>query len=285
MSPDPTLADALAALHRGDRDAAAAIASAAANRDTQLGPALATYLGHDEQNSVYSAPAAFEAFIRGGDNIGLYATVSATLADLYGRRSVDSLVDIGCGDGGALVPALRQAEPAPARVDLVEPSPALLTVAQADAASAVGDRVELHTWPSSVQDFLTSAAERQAHWDMAESTFALHTLPTDERTEVLAALREHIEFLAIVEFDVPAAPIGSPAYLQFLADSYEIGLSEYADDGGLVAQLAPGAVRVTFEQPATEWVAQLERAGYHSVTAAPLYPYWSSPAFLLTASS
>jgi hypothetical protein len=42
---------------------------------------------------------------------------------------------------------------------------------------------------------------------------------------------------------------------------------------------------VTFEQPATEWVAQLERAGYHSVTAAPLYPYWSSPAFLLTASS
>ena len=51
----------------------------------------------------------------------------------------------------------------------------------------------------------------------------------------------------------------------------------------LTGQLAPGARRSTWEQPATAWAAQLESCGYREVEVEPLYDYWSSPAFLLTA--
>ena len=51
----------------------------------------------------------------------------------------------------------------------------------------------------------------------------------------------------------------------------------------LTGQLMPGAVRSTWEQPAAAWVEQFSACGYQDVTAVPLYDYWSSPAFLLTA--
>jgi hypothetical protein len=99
--------------------------------------------------------------------------------------------------------------------------------------------------------------------------------------------------LALAEFDVPDHPAGSPAHLAFLADSYEQGLAEYGTDRELVAQgflmpvltgqLAPGARRSTWEQPAAAWAGQLTACGYRNVAVEPLYDYWSSPAFLLTA--
>ncbi|MGH8964419.1 MAG: class I SAM-dependent methyltransferase, partial [Actinomycetes bacterium] len=142
-------------------------------------------------------------------------------------------------------------------------------------------------------DAATFVAGLDTRFDLAESTFALHALPHEDRSAVLSALRGHVTHLALAEFDVPDDPVGSDAHLQFLADTYEQGLAEYETDRDLVAQgflmpvlagqLAPGAVRSTWEQPATAWAAQVRECGYRNVALEPLCDYWSSPAFLLTA--
>jgi hypothetical protein len=189
-------------------------------------------------------------------------------------------VDIGCGDGRAV----RAAGTSPS-VTLVEPSAALLAEARA-ALSAY--RTTAHA-----TDATTFTAGLTTRFDLAESTFALHALPHEERTTMLRALRGHVSRLVLAEFDVPGHPPDSQAHLTFLADSYEQGLAEYDADRDLVAQgflmpvlagqLAPGARRSTWEQPATAWAAQVEECGYRDVTVEPLHDYWSSPAFVLTA--
>jgi SAM-dependent methyltransferase len=247
-----------------------------------LNAALRTYLAGDDNGEVYDQPAAFTAFIRGGGNVGLYEAVSSALAGLHERHEITSLLDIGCGDGKALVPALRGRTPS---VTLVEPSQALLESA---VAALVGVPVTTHNTDAGT--FTEDLADR---FDLAESTFALHALPHDDRTAVLTRLCGHVTHLAIAEFDVPDHPTGSTEHLTFLADTYEQGLAEYDADRDLVAQgslmpvltgqLAPGAHRSTWEQPATAWAAQLTKCGYTEVMIEPLYDYWSSPAFLVTA--
>jgi hypothetical protein len=128
---------------------------------------------------------------------------------------------------------------------------------------------------------------------VVQSTFALHALPAQERSGALADLCPHVGLLAVAEFSVPDLPPGSPERLRFLAETYQRGLAEYDADRDLVAQgllmpvlagqLAPGAARATWEQPSWAWQRQLEQAGYTEVAIRPLYDYWSSPAFLLTA--
>jgi SAM-dependent methyltransferase len=245
-----------------------------------LNAALRTYLAADGDGRVYDQPAAFTAFIRGGGNVGLYEAVSGALASLYTRHEITSLVDIGCGDGKAVVPAVAGREVA---VTLVEPSRALLDDAVAQLPGATAHNTDAATFVADLED----------RFDLAESTFALHTLPHEDRSAVLAALRGHVSRLAIAEFDVPDHPADSTEHLTFLADTYEQGLAEYATDRDLVAQgflmpvltgqLTPGATRNTWEQPATAWAKQLEACGYRDVTIEPLFGYWSSPAFLLTA--
>lgn len=248
-----------------------------------LNDALATYLADAGDGRVYDRPAAFTAFVSGGGNIGLYGAVSRALAERYRRLGVTSLVDIGCGDGRAVLAALA-VTPVP-EVTLVEPSQALLEDARAKA-------------PESVTAFAGDAATFVAgldgqRFDLAESTFALHAIPPEDRSAVLSALRGHVTHLALAEFDVPAHPAGSDEHLEFLAATYEQGLAEYDTDRDLVAQgflmpvltgqLAPGARRSTWEQPATAWAAQLRACGYRNIAIEPLFDYWSSPAFLLTA--
>ncbi|MGH3876446.1 MAG: class I SAM-dependent methyltransferase [Actinophytocola sp.] len=283
MGRDPEVA-ALGALVAGNVERALEALGGGADRPL-LSAALRTYLAAAADGRVYDRPAAFTAFIRGGGNLRLYEAVSTALAERYDRLGVTSLLDIGCGDGRALAPALAQAGVAPA-VTLVEPSRALLEAAHA----ALGREVTAHA-----TDATTFAANLDQRFDLAESTFALHALPPEERTELLTALRGHVSHLVLAEFDVPGHPPGGPEHLTFLADTYEQGLTEYDDDRDLVAQgflmpvlagqLAPGARRSTWEQPATEWAEQLTACGYRDVTVEPLCDYWSSPAFLLTAAS
>ena len=272
---------ALGALRAGDIAGARAALTASVERPL-LNAALGTYLAHTGDGRVYDQPAAFRAFVDGGGNLGLYEAVTKALAARY--RSVSSLVDIGCGDGRVLRAALGAAGTSPA-VTLVEPSVALLAEARA-ALSA--HRITAHG-----TDATTFTASLATRYDLAESTFALHALPHEERTAMLTALRGHVGRLVLAEFDVPGHPVDSDAHLTFLADSYEQGLAEYDADRDLVAQgflmpvltgqLAPGARRSTWEQPATAWAAQLTACGYRNVSVEPLCDYWSSPAFLLTA--
>jgi len=272
---------ALAALTRGDHDAA--LAALDSVERPLLNTALRTHLAAGTDGQVYDQPAAFTAFIRGGGNIGLYEAVSTALAGLYDRLGVTSLVDIGCGDGRALVPALRAATTTPA-VTLVEPSRALLDAALADLPTGT---------IAHATDASTFAHALTSRFDLAESTFALHALPHEERSSVLAALRGHVSHLAIAEFDHQIYDDHDADRLTFLADTYEQGLAEYDTDRDLVAQgflmpvltgqLTPGARRSTWEQPAAAWAEQVEACGFRNVVVAPLYDYWSSPAFLLTA--
>lgn len=297
--PAPTTLRALQALVEGDVDAARLAVQV---DGSLLGSALRQYLDREVEasvsGSVYDQPAAFEAFIRGGGNVPLYCAVSAALADLHDDHRPGSLLDVGCGDGTALLPALRSARHRPARVDVVEPSEALLQAAAAglrdwqDGSAAAGSTV--HTWPLTVQEFLAAPrGSTPEAWGIVESTFALHTLAHLDRSTVLRELCRRTDVLAVVEFDVPEAPVGSAEHVEFLARTYERGLAEYDEQRELVAQgflmpvltgqLRPGAVRATFEQPAAAWVEQVRSAGFTDVVVTVLDDYWSSPAFLLTA--
>ncbi len=293
---DGSVERALGALVVGDVDRASREVAAGS---TPLARALAEHLRDDGHGSVYDQPAAFEAFIRGGGNVGLYAAVGAALADLYDRLRPASVLDVGCGDGTALLAALGAAGHHPARLDLLEPSAPLLGAALRQVRhwqAASGAGTEVTDRPTTVQALgtdLASGTGEDVTWDLLQSTFALHTVEHGQRTEVLRRLRPRVEHLAVVEFDVPDVAVGSPEHVRFLARTYEQGIAEYADDRDLVAQgfllpvltgqLRPGAVRATVEQPAAAWVRQLEDAGWAEVVVRPVHDYWSSPAFLLTA--
>ncbi|CAL9513354.1 hypothetical protein SUDANB95_03653 [Actinosynnema sp. ALI-1.44] len=279
-----TIIDALRALTRGERERAREVAAAGRG---ELDRALAAYLASAADGTVYDQPAAFKAFIDGGGNVGLYKAVSRALGRVYDEERPVRLLDVGCGDGRALVPSLHAARELPRHVTLVEPSEALLSGAVRGLEGVKNVSVEARN--VRVQDFLE---RERAEFDLVQSTFALHALPHEERDGVLKGLAPRVKALAVVEFDVP--DLDDEERMAFLAETYERGLAEYGDDRELVAQeflmpvltgqLLPGAKRSTWEQPATSWAAQVGRAGFTDVRLTPLFDYWSSPAFLLTAS-
>jgi SAM-dependent methyltransferase len=251
------------------------------NPHESLAALLAKY-GADT-DPVYDAPAAFTAFVRGGGNVGLYERLSEKLAAGYDKTKPDSLLDIGCGDGLALVPALESAAHRPARIDVVEPSQALLDAAKHQLA-------DVHAHNQTAQEFFP----QDRHWDRAQATFSLQSVPLADRPGVLKSLRRHADILTIAEFDVPVFTEGTPEHLQSLVSRYERGIAEYGGDARLVAQgfLLPvllGQVdaeveRTNWEQPAAKWVEQLTEAGFTDVDVEPLADYWWAPAVLITAS-
>jgi hypothetical protein len=103
--------------------------------------ALLAKYGDETGRDVYDQPAAFAAFVRGGGNVVLYERLSARLADGYDKTQPETLLDIGCGDGLALVPTAR-ATCLPGS-NLVEPSVALLDAATKRLADV---HTEVHTW-------------------------------------------------------------------------------------------------------------------------------------------
>lgn len=267
------VAGALAAYRAGDAERARKLA---AEDGTRLGAELAAYWTDGGGGPVYDQPAAFTAFIRGGGNVELYRRLSEELAARYDLWRPDAVLDLGCGDGLAIEPALAAADFRPVRIDLVEPSAALLNAVEIPGA---------RRFSQTAQDFLDGDGST---WNLVQSTFALQSIEPDARAGVLRALRPRTDRLVLAEFDVPPDPD-----LASLARRYERGIAEYGDQASLVAQgfllpvllgVAAGEARTNWEHPAVEWTRQLEAAGFGSVTVQPLADYWWSPAVLITAS-
>ncbi|RZQ65436.1 class I SAM-dependent methyltransferase [Amycolatopsis suaedae] len=284
MNATERLAEALAAVRAGDRRKAAELADSA---DCPLGTELALHLRGSAGREVYSQPDAFTAFIRGGQNVALYEALADRLAARYAELTVSTLLDVGCGDGMALVPALERATTRPATVGLIEPSEALLTAAVERLA---GLPVEVRSWGTGVLEYLAADAGK---WTLAQSTFALQSLPPDARLAALRGLRERCDAVLIAEFDIPDIDVDSDEYLTSLARRYQRGLEQYPDNARLVAQgfllpmllgqAAPLTGANNWEQPAAAWVDQLRAAGFTEVSVEPLAEYWWSPAVVVNA--
>ena len=277
------------------RDAAAATrharAAAQATPESLVYRHAAAYLERTggAAASVYDSAAAFRAFIRDGGNIPLYVATSQALREIYADYSALRLLDVGVGDGMALLPALG---PNVAALDLVEPSVALL---EQTVAALEGRQPPARAFRGTLQEFARVIRPRE-RWDIAQATFSIQSIPPHERAVGLRWLRGAAERLLVVEFDAPAACADAlaPACVADVAARYERGLAEYERQGDLVAQgflmpvllgyFDPTAARTNYEQPIGAWEADLREAGFTSVRATPLYDYWWATAYLIDAS-
>ncbi|NNJ13010.1 class I SAM-dependent methyltransferase [Chloroflexales bacterium ZM16-3] len=282
-------AQALRAFGDGDYAAAEGAARQAAEEcpDSLVYPAAATYLRRVATHGkagVYVTGEAFAAFVRGGGNLPLYANTSAALRAAYTSYSHVGILDIGVGDGMALLPALA---PQVVRIDLVEPSAPMLAQTRA-ALDARG--IAYSAFNGTLQEF----TDEGGLWELAQATFSLQSLEPIDRQIMLAWLRGHCARLLIAEFDVPElGELYAPERVAHFTARYEQGLAEYTDEGDLVAQgfLMPvffgyfdqSAARANYEQPIAVWEADLRAAGFASIERRPIYDYWWAPAYLLDA--
>lgn len=239
----------------------------------------------DGKANVYIAPEAFGAFIRGGGNVPLYENTSAALRRAYERYESLTLLDIGVGDGLALLPALT---PNIRHLDVLEPSEAMLDQTRA-ALHARG--VAHRAINATVQELMMSPHDK---WDVIQSTYALQSIHPSERLAILEWLRQHAGRILIAEFDAPDfADMFDRARVRYFVERYQRGLAEYEGDDGLVAQgflmpvffggFDPTGARVNWEMPVAEWVRLLREAGFDDVRAEPIYDYWWAPAYLVEA--
>lgn len=281
---------ALLAFGEGELAAATAYARAAvvAAPEDLFYAAAANYLAHREgsgKQQAYAAAEGFGAFIRGGGNVPLYTATSAALRRHYLRYPHLRLLDIGVGDGLALLPALT---PNIQRLDLVEPATALLDRTR-EQLDAQGIAYQRHT--CTLQTFV---AGEHGPWDVAQATFSLQSIPPANRAPLFHWLRDHCTELLIAEFDTPEfSHLYAAERVASITARYRRGLTDYSTERELVAQgflmpvffgaFDPTADRVNYEHPIAEWIAQLHTAGFGHVESELLYTYWWGPAKLVVA--
>ncbi|MBM7846751.1 class I SAM-dependent methyltransferase [Herpetosiphon giganteus] len=271
------------------RAAELAIQAATGDPDDRVFTEAAAYLSRvagQGKHNVYVSGDAFAAFIGGGGNVPLYAATSAALRAAYSEYERLDVLDIGTGNGHALLPALT---PTINRLGVVEPSAALLAELHARLDGSGRSR---EAFAGTAQEF---AHHDNGGWTIIQATYSLHSIPPDERPGLLRRLRDLGQRLLIVEFDVPEfAAMYDPARVRDIVGRYQRGLAEYTDDGGLVAQgfLMPvllgyfdqTAARTTYEQPIAAWADLVRAAGFTAVEVRPLYDYWWATACLVTGS-
>jgi hypothetical protein len=250
--------------------------------------AYVSRVAREGKRDVYVSAEGFAAFIRGGGNVPLYEQTSAALSRHYPGHPFE-LLDVGVGDGRALLPALT---PSVQRVDLVEPAvPLLERTTQALAARGVA----FEAFAGALQEFVAQAHVQSLRWQVAQATFSVQSIAPAERPALLGWLRSHCDVLLIAEFDPPSMdePL-NPGTVRHVLGRYQEGLAEYTGpDFETVAQgfLMPvlfgyvdrSITRTNFEQPIAQWEDLLRDAGFTQVDRKPLYAYWWAPAWLLVA--
>ena len=286
----PSFLQAVKAFQQSDYASAATHAetAAAAEPSDSFYHHAATYLQQVAArgtHDIYASPEGFTAFVRGGGNVPLYANLSRQLQAIYVQHAKVTLLDIGVGDGLALLPALTDTL---AQIDLVEPSATML----ASTAEALTARAVTHTaFNEPIETFIKTQTKK---YDIAQATFALHNLAPQTRSGLFSWLRVHNGTFLLAEFDVRMdAVLGSAEHISYLAERYRTGLAEYEPDETLVAQgfLMPILFRnfetigeaAIYEQPIRQWEAELEAAGFHITARHLLERYWWADAYLLHA--
>lgn len=281
---------ALLAYNAGDF----AEAANAAREASRLEPASALFqegadymqrVQEEGKSAVYVDGAAFASFIRGGGNVALYTQASNLLHEVYSQYETLTLLDVGVGDGLALLPALSENI---TRIDLVEPSEAML----AQTTRQLDDwNVDYRAHQTTVQAFMDQDA---GTWDVIQATWSLQSIPPADRPRVFDWLHTHGKRVLIAEFDVPEFnALFEPARVHHILTRYHNGLSEYAEDGSLVAQgfLMPvlfgyfdqSAARTNYEGPIDAWAEGLRVAGFETVETRLIYRYWWADSYLVDA--
>jgi len=236
------------------------------------------------QASAYASPEGFQAFVRAGGNIPLYATTSAALRAAYGEYDSVRLLDIGTGDGLALIPALTDNI---RRLDVLEPSAALLGSLEQQLQAAGQPYRAFH---STLEDFVRTSSDR---WDLVQATYSLQSIPLDERPAIVRWLRAHTERLLVIEFDAPdfSEPT-APERVDYVVERYQRGLAEYAGNETVIQGfLMPimwsyfdrSVARLNYEQPMAAWTQLLAEAGFEQIASGPIYPYWWATAHIIDA--
>ncbi|MET4677749.1 MULTISPECIES: class I SAM-dependent methyltransferase [unclassified Luteibacter] len=282
MSSEETLGAALHALALGRRTEASTLLKDA--HGLHMARALLALVGSDTSTGAYDHAKAFEAFIRSGGNVALYKAVSCFLARAYDRHGPVSLLDIGVGDGLALIPALAQTTNAPKVIDVVEPNAELLR--------SLSKRVELHGNHAMGFEAFAEDLSDDDRWDMAQSTFALQSVSPDVRKDALRRLATHVGVLVVVEFDLPVHEARSEELYRSLAHRYEQAAQECGEDANLVAAgfLGPmllGQLSATtqsnWEQTVGAWVDELASCGFKDIVIEHIHDYSWAPAVGITA--
>ena len=255
----------------------------------------------DQARGLYDSGKAFARFIEGFGNEPLYADCTRAMARLYHETlehqqqqqpsSRLAVLDIGVGNGRALVPALEQlGTSVTLELDIIDPSNELLSecttkLEQARQASHFPTIERLESSITTIQQYLDTQTTRR--WSVVQSTFALHNLAPSERLRVFRQLHSRTETVFVIEFDTysqpPRAdstlePIGKAEKLDYTLERYERALQLYQHEPNyeLVVQgfLLPimlgyfdaSAPTATFEQPLQAWVEEFRLAGtcyYH----------------------
>lgn len=275
------------ALSAGDRVTAEYCARRAArfDPDSEFARLLSSYAAETSVVDVYDSPAAFRAFIRGGGNVGLYEETSAALRAAYTEFRPESVLDVGVGDGSALLPAVVGSG---VRVDLVEPSGSLL---EETVTALTGRGVPHRAYQMPLQQF---AREHEGvSWDLVQSSFALQSLRPSDRPGALSWIARHTRAFVLVEFDVAevVSPF-EPDWFRGCVSRVERGLREYGEDRdlvglGFVLPVILGhfdtAERTNYERSVQGWVWDLHEAGFTEVTSRKLCDYWWEPAHVVEA--
>ena len=284
--------DALAAFRENDFEQALVLARQAHDEQPEhlVFAEAVTYLtrlNERGKQDVYLNDEGFRAFIRGGGNVPLYQAVSAALQGVYRSYEALNLLDVGTGDGRALLPALTDNI---RHVTVLEPSESLLRQLRCQFDER-GVPHEAHCAP-----FQHFAQTQTGDWDVIEATFSLQSVPPQERASALAWMRQHGKRALAVEFDAPdLTNIMATETICAIVKRYEHGLAEYGEDRTLVAQgfLMPvmfgyfdrSQHRTNYEQPIAQWIREFEAAGFTTIDSRRLYPYWWAAAYIIDARS
>ncbi|MCP4418343.1 MAG: class I SAM-dependent methyltransferase [Chloroflexi bacterium] len=285
--------DALFAYHDQSFEAAFQLAEKAVQADPQslFFQQAALFLQKTAVNKivdVYVSPEGFEKFIRGGGNLPLYTNTSALLNDVYKKSGSQTLLDIGVGDGHALLPALSEHI---AELDLIEPSTAMLDKLTEELKKRM---VAYRAYPMRWQHFQAQLGSKSVRvWDIIQMTFSVHTFLPDERAALLDWCAKRCKQFLITEFDVPLfSDMLTPDVIGYYVSKYELGLAEYRNEERVMqgflmpvffGNFAHNSERVTFEQTAVHWQTDLEKAGFTAVQKYPIFDYWWAPAFMFSA--